>query len=480
MTTQIRLLALALLWLPLYNNAIAQKKPQKMNVLFIAADDLNTDLGAYGNSMVKTPNIDRLAKMGTLFSRAYCQYPLCSPSRVSLLTGLNPDVTGIFNLSTDFREVIPQVQTLPQLFKDNGYFVARVGKMYHYGVPSEIGTNGLDDSLSWNLRINPKGRDKSDEDQVTNLVPKRHLGSTLAYLSAEGTDDEQTDGMIATEAIKLMQQHKEKPFFLAVGFFRPHTPYIAPKKYFDLYPAEKIKLPAEPADDMTDIPDAALFTKPANWGLSIDKQKEAIKGYYAAISFMDAQVGRLLDALKENGLSENTIIVFWSDHGYNLGQHGQWMKQSLFEHSAKVPLLISAPGLTKNKTSERTVGLVDIYPTLASLCQLPVGQELSGNSLVPLLKNPGLAWDKPAFSQVGRGKIMGYSIRTGRWRYTEWDGGKAGIELYDEQNDPGEITNLAVSEKEKHAQTIKLLSDLIKKNNTENARVGKLYQNPGR
>lgn len=439
----------------------AQSLKKKYNVLFIAVDDLNTDIGCYGNPKVKTPNIDRLARRGVRFSRAYCQFPLCSPSRSSLLTGLNPDEIRIYDLKTFFRDIKPDVITLPQLFKNNGYYSARVGKIFHYGVPGDIGTNGLDDSLSWIERVNPKGRDKAEENKITNLVPGRGLGSTLAFLAADGTDEEQTDGKVATEAIHLMQHNKAKPFFLAVGFYRPHSPYVAPKKYFDLYSVHNMVLPREPANDLEDIPEAAYFTKPPNWGLSEAKRKEAVQAYFASVSFMDAQVGRVLDALDKLKLSDKTIIVLWSDHGYNLGQHGQWMKQSLFENAVRVPLLISVPGWLKGKVSGRTVELVDLYPTLADLCNLPVTQKLSGKSLKPLLLNPDATWNKAAYSQLVRGKIIGRSVRTERWRYTEWDGGKAGMELYDEQNDPGEITNLA--DKSKYATTVKQLAGLLKK-----------------
>ncbi|HEX7904124.1 MAG TPA: sulfatase [Chitinophagaceae bacterium] len=434
---------------------------KKYNVLFIATDDCNNDLSIYGHKEMSTPNIERLAKRGIKFDRAYCQFPLCNPSRTSILTGLTPDETKIYDLQTSIRQTIPDAVTIPQLFKQNGYYSARVGKIFHYGVPNDIGTNGLDDSLSWEQRINPIGRDKTEQNKVINFTPSRGLGSALSYLSAEGTDEEQTDGKVATEAIKLMKENKDKPFFLAVGFFRPHTPYVAPKKYFDLYPTDKINLPNEPANDLDDIPEAAFFTKPANWGLSETQLKEAIRGYHAAISFMDAQVGRLLDGLDELKLSDNTIIVLWSDHGYNLGQHGQWMKQSLFENSAKVPLIISVPGGINGKASERIVELLDLYPTLADLCNLKLTQKVSGVSLTALLKNPGAAWDRPGLTQVSRGKIMGRSIRTERWRYTEWDQGKAGVELYDEQNDKGEITNLATDPQ--FASIVKELSVLLRK-----------------
>lgn len=448
-----------------FSEISAQKKGEelskKYNILFIAADDLNNDIGCYGNTFVKTPNIDRLAKMGVRFNRAYNQFPLCSPSRSSLLTGQRPDVTGIYELQTHFRKNLPDVVTLPQLFKNNNYYSARVGKIYHYGVPGQIGTDGLDDPISWDHKVNPKGRDKTEESLVRNLTPARALGSALAYLATEGTDDEHTDGMVTNEAIKIMDEKKSEPFFLAVGFYRPHSPYVAPKKYFDMYPVDKVPLPKEIANDLDDVPEAALFTKPAHWGLAEPERREALRAYYATISFMDAQVGKLLDALEKNKLSDHTIIVFWSDHGYNVGQHGQWMKQSLFENSARVPLIISVPGGTKGKASGRTVELLDIYPTLAELCGLAPPQKLQGKSLVPLLRNPGAAWDKPAYTQVKRNQIFGRSVRTERFRYTEWDEGRAGVELYDHRKDPDEFNNLAMESS--HAGTVNELAGLLKK-----------------
>jgi iduronate 2-sulfatase len=434
---------------------------KKRNVLFIAIDDLNNDLGCYGNKFVKTPNIDRLAKRGIRFDRAYTQFPLCSPSRSSLLTGQRPDVTKIYELQTHFRKNLPDVVTLPQLFKNNDYYSARVGKIFHYGVPGQIGTDGLDDPISWDHKVNPKGRDKTEEALIKNLTPDRGLGSALAWRASEGSDDEQTDGMVANEAIKILKEKKNDPFFLAVGFYRPHSPYVAPKKYFDQYPLESVPLPEEVENDLDDIPDAALFTKPANWGLSVTERKEALRAYYATISFMDAQVGKLLDELNRLKLTDKTIIVLWSDHGYNVGQHGQWMKQSLFENSARVPLIFSVPGGTKGKASGRTVELLDIYPTLAALCGLTPPQDLQGKSLVPLLKNPGAIWDKPAYTQVRRNQIFGRSVRTERFRYTEWDEGNAGVELYDHQKDPNEFTNLA--KESAYSITVSELSGLLKK-----------------
>lgn len=435
---------LLLVSLPLY----AQKDhgKQKMNILFIASDDLNNDLGGFGHPLVKSPNIDRLSKMGVQFNKAYCQYAQCSQSRVSLLTGLRPDTTQVFDLKTQFRDNIPTVVTLPEFFKDNGYFSARVGKIFHYGVPTDIGTNGLDDPQSWDQVVNPLGRDKLEEDKIINLTPNRGLGSSLSWLEAEGADEEQTDGMVANEAIRLMKENRDKPFFIAAGFFRPHTPFVAPKKYFDMYPVSSITLPEEPEGHLKNIPQSAFWTNPLYWGLSEQERKEVIRAYYASVTFMDAQVGKLLDALDELGLSENTIVVFWSDHGYLLSEHGQWMKQSLFEESARVPLIIAMPNAKGNgKESDRVVELVDLYPTLANLCGLNPPDYLAGDNLMPLLNKPYKKWDNTAHTQVLRSpeNYMGRSVRTGRWRYTEWDNGKRGKELYDHKKDPKEYNNLA-------------------------------------
>lgn len=448
-------------------NQNLQKK--KYNILFIASDDLNNDMECYGFSFVKTPNLNRLVARATRFDRAYNQYPLCNPSRASLLTGYRPDVTGVYNLQKNFRETLPNAITLPQLFMNNGYYSARIGKIFHYGVPTQIGTNGMDDSVSWNQRVNPKGRDKTEESKLTNLTPNVPLGGALSYLAADGSDDEQTDGMVANEAIQLMKENKDHPFFLAVGFYRPHCPFVAPKKYFDLYPLDKVPLPKEVASDWNDKPEAAKFIKDLNLGLDEAQRREVLRAYYASISFMDAQVGKLLDELDRLKLTDNTIIVFWSDHGYNVGQHGQWQKHSLFEHSARTPLIIAVPNITAGKSSGRTVELLDIYPTLAELCGLTAPAGLQGKSLVSLLKNPGSTWNKAAFTQVTRilnGQIiMGRSVRTEKWRYTEWNEGKDGIELYNYTNDPDEFINLAKGTR--YREEIKNLSSLLKKNSSD-------------
>ncbi len=416
------------------------------NVLFIAVDDMNCDLGCYGHPIVQSPNIDRLAARGVRFDRAYCQFPLCSPSRASLMTGLRPSTTRVYDLSYDFRDGLPDVVTLPQLFRRQGYFAARVGKIYHYGNPGGIGTNGLDDPASWEVVVNPRGRDRDEEHLLTNYTPSRGLGSSLSFLAAEGTDEEQTDGKVALEAIRLMEEHREQPFFIAAGFYRPHCPYIAPKRYFDLYPLEKIPMPQVSKEEVQAVPDAATAsTRPWPWfGVTAEQAREAKRAYYAAISFVDAQIGKLLDALDRLGLAERTTIVFWSDHGYLLGEHGLWMKQSLFEESARAPLIFAGYGVrAAGRACPRPVEFVDIYPTLADLAGLEPPPGLEGASLRPLLEDPSRPWGRPAFTQVQRGGSPGYSVRTERWRYTEWDEGRRGRELYDHSSDPFERRNLA-------------------------------------
>lgn len=453
-------------------DAQAQTKPapRKPNLLFIVADDLNNALGCYGHPLVKSPNIDRLARRGARFERAYCQFPLCNPSRSSFMTGRRPDTTKVYDNSARFRQALGDVVTLPQHFKNQGYFVARVGKLYHYGVPGQIGTSGLDDEASWQEVINPRGRDKDDEADVINLTPRiANIGGALTLMVAQGTDAEQTDGKLADEVIHLLEQKKGEPFFIAAGFYRPHVPCIAPQKYFDLYPLDQISLPADYATLSQDVPPVAFAVKPANYGVEESKLRQMVQAYYASVTFMDAQVGRVLDALERLNLADDTIVVFFGDHGWLLGEHGQWQKMSLFEESARVPLIITVPGAKGGKVSGRTVELVDLYPTLADLCGLPASNGLEGRSLRPLLNNPRARWDKPAFTQVWRGqppnRVTGRSVRTERWRYNEWDEGRQGAELYDHDRDPREQRNLAKDPK--YAKTVAEMKRLLRSGQTQ-------------
>jgi len=339
--------------------------------------------------------------------------------------------------------------------------------MFHYGNPGEIGTNGLDDKVSWMERLNPAGMDKTSlELDVINYTPKKKgLGAAMAYLSdKKGTDRDLTDGKVADLTIELLKKHKDEPFFIATGFYRPHTPWITPNKYFDMYNLADMTLPVISAETQSAYPSPALAsTQPWPYlGLTEEQARECKLAYYASISFVDAQIGSVLDALESLGLSDNTIVVFWSDHGYHLGEHGLWFKQSCFEESAKTPLIISFPGLkSAGKLCHKTVELVDVYPTLAELTGLKPPATLEGASLAKLLKNPSAQWDKPAYTQVQRGQIPGHSVRTALWRYTEWDMEKAGEELYNEETDPTELNNLAADPKYK--EVVSQMKALLKK-----------------
>ena len=403
-------------------------------ILFIAIDDLRHDCGCWGHPMVRTPNIDRLASRGTRFDRSYCQYPVCNPSRSSFLTGLRPDTTQVLGNRTPLRSKLPDVVTLPQLFRQNGYFTARLGKIFH---------GKFDDARSWDVSTDFRSTPTGQKGEGRNLTGGRLRW--CAWRAADGRDEDQPDGQLAAGAIRLLEQDRDRPFFIGLGFHKPHDPFVAPKRYFDLYPLLRMQPPETP-------PDATPASEPAfsrgfaqAFATFTDRdRREFMRAYYACTTFMDAQLGNVLDALDRFGLAESTVIVFLSDHGYHLGERGWWNKNTLFEHSCRSPLIVRAPGIgMPGQATQRLVEFVDIYPTLGELCGLPTPEGLEGRSFVPLLREPDRPWKQAAFTQVERGTFAGYTVRTQRWRYTEWDGGKQGVELYDHDSDPGEWHNLA-------------------------------------
>ncbi|WP_390620881.1 sulfatase [Thalassoglobus neptunius] len=438
------------------------------NVLFIISDDLNNSLGCYGHDFVKSPNIDRLVEEGITFEKAYCQYPLCGPSRNSMLCGLYPNSTGILVNSQIFRQTIPKHRSLSHSFRMAGYFAARIGKLYHYNVPKSVGTNGHDDPGSWELELNPAGCDRLlEEPDIFSLKPNS-FGGTLSWYASPREDKLHTDGMLASDAEWVLERcarDGERPFFLAVGFYRPHTPYVAPAPYFDHYPVDEMPLVAGVEEDVKDLPEDALGSHKKEHDLLNDSlRQQAKQAYFASVEFMDAQVGRILNKLEELGLAENTIVVFTSDHGYHLGEHGLWQKMSLFEESSRVPLILRVPEMnTSGSIAKTPVGLIDLYPTLCELCDVEAPANLQGQSLVSILKDPSEAGRGWALTEVMRGgkqnRRYGYSLRTPRWRYTEWDSGKAGRELYDHDADPLEQTNLA--DQEEYQALIAKLSSQI-------------------
>jgi iduronate 2-sulfatase len=430
----------------------SQRRP---NVLFIVVDDLNNSLGCYGHSVVKSPNIDRLAARGIRFDRAYCQFTVCNPSRTSFLTGLRPDSTGILNNATPFRSKLPDVVTLPQLFRKNGYFTARIGKVFH-------SAKNMDDPQAWDVTSDPKGTPLGKKGQGRNLTGGRV--KWCRWLAAQGDDEDQSDGQVAAEAIGLLEEHRHNPFFLAVGFHKPHDPFFAPKRYFDLYPLERLRPPKDPPDRSAELSQAIASGWKAEFDRFTDRERrEFMRAYYAGISFMDAQLGKIIAALDRLELWHNTIVVFFGDHGYHLGERGWWNKNTVFELSARAPLIAVTPQMKrKGKSCSQIIEFVDIYPTLADLCGLSAPANLEGTSFKPLLNDPELSWKKTAFTQVQRGRIAGRSVRTTRWRYTEWDEGKQGVELYDHDTDPGEYYNLAGDPQ--HTQTIAKLRKLLREN----------------
>lgn len=428
------------------------------NVLFIVVDDLRPELGCYGHGTIHTPCIDRLAQTGTLFYHAYCQQAVCAPSRATVLSGCRPDTTGIYGLQTPVRQAMPKVLTLPQLFQQNGYTTVGIGKIYHHD---------MDDAEHWTernratsvryfLRENKEIIRKKHAQARANKQKRRYWhGCANATECADVSDDVYLDGKHATMAVDALRRYHDRPLFLAVGFIRPHLPFCAPKKYWDLYDRESIHVPA------ADRPQASPAIAYDNWGelrsyadipgagpISQQKSRELIHGYFACVSYIDALVGNVLKELERHGLKEKTIVVLWGDHGWKLGEYGQWCKHTNFEWDTRAPLICRAPGTLTGTTCRRLVEFVDIYPTLADLCGLEIPEHCEGVSMAPLLKNPRLPWKKAAFSQYPRaGNVMGYSVRTEQWRFTQWvdrdNGAVIARELYDHSEGSLAQANLA-------------------------------------
>ena len=437
-------------------NANKETDKKKLNVLFIIADDLNCDIGAYGDENVLTPNIDKLAKEGVLFGNAHVQYPLCGPSRASLMTGLYPDQTKSKELRLYLRQTVPDVVTIGQRFIEEKYNSVRVGKIYHYHNPRDIGTSGHDDHFTWDQTVNPYGRDKIEEYKL-NKVKKDFDGATLSWLEAEGSDEEQTDGigaMVTIEYLDKFAKNKEN-FFLAFGLYRPHIPFVAPKKYFDMYEAEQMEVPDNGDEFLESISKPAaksLRARKEQINLNHQTRKIVKEAYYATTSFVDAQIGKVLDKLKETGLDKNTIVVFTSDHGYHLGEKGHWQKQTLYDRATKVPLIISGPGIKSNKKILNSpVELVDLYKTIMDLTGIDVPKFVQGYSLKESLVSDKEVERKSALSELRvyseKELGQGYSIKTNRYRLIEWDyKNKIYDELYDHKYDPDENNNLASDE----------------------------------
>lgn len=422
------------------------------NVLFIISDDLtSTALSCYGNPVCKTPHIDRLAAGGTRFSRAYCQGSYCGPSRASFLSGYYPHATGVQGYDSP-RAAIGARATWPQHFRNAGYYTARVSKIYHMGVPGNIetGSNGADDPASWSERFNSPGPEwkapGAGETLEGNPNGSKPVvgGNTFVVVAADGDDLVHSDGKTAAKACELIASHRDEPFFLAVGFVRPHVPFVAPKPYHTPYPPDAAMLPEKRPGDWNDIPKPGINYKTSvNMRMNVAQQKKAVAGYYAAVSFMDAQVGKVLDALKQAGLDDKTIVIFTGDNGFHLGEHDFWAKVSLHDESARVPLIIRVPG-KKPAVSDSLVELLDLYPTTASLCGLEVPARLQGKNLSPILEDPATTVRDTAFCVAGMSK--GLMLRDDRWVFIQYgEDAKGGIELFDMRRDPQQFTNLASS-----------------------------------
>jgi len=446
--------------------AHAQAKP---NVLFIAIDDLNDWIGALGgHPQARTPNLDRLAKRATLFTRAYCQAPACNPSRSSLMTGILPSTSGVYLNSQPWRAAMPNAVTLPQHFMKHGYWAGGSGKIYHGPFPDPSSWNRY-----WPSPTKNKPNDPQPAKRPVNGIPK---AAHFDWGPVDVADEKMGDHQVADWVIGQLGRKRDKPFFLACGIYRPHLPWYVPQKYFDLFDAEKLTLPNVPDDDLDDIPTAGVkMAQPQGDHARVlrhEQWRKAVHGYLAATAFADAQVGRVLDALDKSGQADNTIVVLWTDHGWHLGEKKHWRKFTLWEESARTPLMFVVPkslakalpgGTLADVRVDRPVGLIDIYPTLLDLCGLAANPANEGRSLAPLLADKNAKWQRPALTTHGRNN---HGLRTARWRYIRYADGSE--ELYDHEADPNEWRNLA--DNPKLAKTKKRLAKWLPNTNALNAK----------
>jgi iduronate 2-sulfatase len=433
------------------NARTAESSP--FNVLFIISDDLTANaLSCYGNKVCATPNIDAIAQHGVKFTRAYCQGTYCGPSRASFMSGFYPHATAVLGYNNP-RSAIGDLPTWSEHFKNHGYYAARVSKIFHMGVPGGIeeGSDGADDERSWTERFNSQGpewRAPGDGETLENNPDGKKPavgGNTFVVVEADGDDLVHSDGRTAAKAVELLKDpaRKESPFWLGVGFVRPHVPFVAPRDYYQPFlPYEKMVLPTRLDDDWLDIPKAGINYKTSqNMKMDIRRQKKAVGGYYASVAYMDAQVGKVMQALEESGLRDNTIVIFTSDHGYHLGEHDFWAKVSLRDESAGVPLIISVPG-EPAAVCNSLVELIDLYPTISSLCGLKIPKHVQGKDISQLMRDPSQTIRKAAFSVAPMRK--GFLLREDRWSYIQYgEDAAGGVELFDTANDPKQFHNLA-------------------------------------
>lgn len=436
---------------------LALNAAEKPNILFIISDDLSAEsLSCYGNEHCRTPHIDSLAQRGMKFTRAYCQYPVCGPSRAALMSGMYSQQVGVTGngSSGNITKRMGNRPSMSQLFKQNGWYSARVSKIYHMRVPGDItkGVDGPDHAASWSEKFNAHAPEWMSEGEHIHLTNEKlrfekdvhyGLGFGGAFYVVKGSDPTgaaQADVIASKKAVELLEQHQDGPFFLAVGLVRPHVPLVAPHQYYEPYPPSKMTLPRKLDGDWDDIPKAGISKSSKSSGLDgkIDKQQEVLSAYYASVAFMDDQVGRILAALDRLDLRKNTIVIFTADHGYHLGEHDFWQKMSLHEESTRISLIVSTPG-KQTGVSDSLVQQIDIYPTLADLANLPIPEHVQGKSFAEVLDDP----DYTVHEEVYCLKRKSHLLRTDRWAYLQYQDGSA--ELYDMKNDPQQFTNLVDS-----------------------------------